>query len=309
MWDAGRWHEQFERASREQDFDKMHALRRDVFLDTIGDVRKGFYTSKGGRKIAFDDEAPLLEGSALYQEQLASSKPKEKSTTLVEVKQLDTIKAARLLENPVVLNMANRHQPGGGVLSGAGSQEEYLFRISNYYRSLYQFSDIGHSFNVPRRPESYPLDRNHGGVYSPGVTVFRGTEQEGYPKLDEPLKLSFMAVAAIHEPNLLRDHNDHYWLENSFIEPTKCKIRTMFNIALAHHHTNLVLGAFGCGAFANPPNHIAMLFKEVLGEPPYQGTFEHIIFAILENHNSYTWFNPEGNFKPFQQVFEPNQGR
>ena len=308
MWDAGRWHEQFERASREQDFDKLHALRRDVFLDTIGDVRKGFYTSKGGRKITFDDEAPLLEGSVLYQQQLASSKPKEKRTTLVEVKQIDTIKAARLLENPVVLNMANRHQPGGGVLSGAGSQEEYLFRISNYYRSLYQFSDIGHSFNVPRRPESYPLDRNHGGVYSPGVTVFRGTEQEGYPKLDEPLKLSFMAVAAIHEPNLLRDHNDHYWLENSFIEPTKCKIRTMFNIALVHHHTNLVLGAFGCGAFANPPNHIALLFKEVLGEPLYQGAFEHIIFAILDDHNTYTWFNPEGNFKPFEQVFASSQG-
>ena len=309
MWDAGRWHEQFEKASREQDHDKLHALRRDVFLDTVGDVRKGFYTSNGGRTIAFDDETPLLEGSVLYQEQLASREPEKKSTTLVEVKQIDTIKAARLLENPVVLNMANRHQPGGGVLGGASSQEEYLFRISNYHRSLYQFSDIGHSFDVPRRPESYPLDRNHGGVYSPGITVFRGTEQEGYPKLDEPLKLSFVAVAAIHEPNLLQDHNDHYWLEDSFIEPTKRKIRTIFNIALVHDHENLVLGAFGCGAFKNPPNHIARLFKEVLEEPLYKNQFSHIIFAILDNHNSYKWFNPEGNFKPFQQVFEPNLGR
>jgi uncharacterized protein (TIGR02452 family) len=309
MWDAGRWYEQFEKASREQDHDKLHALRRDVFLDTVGDVRKGFYTSSGGKKRIFGDEKPMLEGSVLYQNELKANRHEEKKSSVVEVRQLDTLQAARLLENPLVLNMANRHQPGGGVLSGAGAQEEYLFRVSNYYRSLYQFSDIGLSFDVPRRQESYPLDRNHGGVYSSHVAVFRGTEQEGYPKLEQPSVFSFVAVAAINEPNLMRDHNDHYWLEDSFIEPTKRKIRTIFNIALVHDHENLVLGAFGCGAFKNPPNHIARLFKEVLEEPLYKNQFSHIIFAILDNHNSYRYFNPEGNFKPFQQVFEPIQGR
>lgn len=308
MWDAERWLEQFKKASHEKDYERLHALRREVFFDTVGDVQKGFYTSRSGKHVSFANDAPLLGKSILYQQEPQVDSPSQDRETRIEVMELDTLKAAQLLDNPLVLNMANRHQPGGGVLKGAAAQEEYLFRVSNYYRFLYQFSDIGSSFKVPRRLESYPLDRNYGGVYSPSVTVFRQTEQEGYAKLEQPFEVSCIAVAAISQPNLLRDHNDQYWLEDSFIEPTKRKIRTIFNIALFHNHTHLVLGAFGCGAFENPPNHVALLFKEVLEEPSYKNQFSHIIFAILDNHNSYKWFNPEGNLKPFQKVFESNQG-
>ncbi|ADY14396.1 TIGR02452 family protein [Sphaerochaeta globosa] len=308
MWDAKRWLEQFEKASHEKDYERLHALRRDVFFDTVADVQKGYYLSSSGKQVLLKDDALRLEKSELYQQELQVERPREDRTTRIEVKELDTLKAAQLLSNPLVLNMANRHQPGGGVLDGAGAQEEYLFRVSNYFRFLYQFSDTGSSFMVPRREESYPLDRNYGGVYSPSVSVFRSTEQEGYAKLEQPFEVSCVAVAAISQPNLLSDHTEHYWLEDSFIEPTKRKIRTIFNIAILHNHTHLVLGAFGCGAFKNPPNHIALLFKEVLEEPLYKNQFSHILFAILDNHNSYRWFNPEGNLKPFQKVFEPYQG-
>lgn len=308
MWDAGRWLEQFEKAASKKEYERLHELRRTVFLDTIDDVQRGSYTAKSGRLVKFANDASLLAGSVLYQAELKATKPQTAGTTIVEVKELDTLKAAQLLPNPLVLNMANRNTPGGGVLQGAGAQEEYLFRVSNYYRSLYQFSDVDPSFRVSRRLESYPLDRNFGGVYSPSVTVFRGPEKEGYPKLDQPFNVSCIAVAAINAPNLMRDQSDHYWLEESFIEPTKRKIRTMFNIALLHNHQNLVLGAFGCGAFENPPNHIALLFDEVLKEQAYHNRFSHIIFAILDNHNSYKWFNPEGNLRPFQAVFEHGKG-
>ena len=43
-------------------------------------------------------------------------------------------------------------------------------------------------------------------------------------------------------------------------------MRTIFRIGLLHHHDSLVLGAFGCGAFRNPPAHIARLFHEVMEE-------------------------------------------
>ena len=33
--------------------------------------------------------------------------------------------------------------------------------------------------------------------------------------------------------------------------------------ALAHGHDAVVLGAFGCGAFRNPAQHVSQLFKEV----------------------------------------------
>ena len=41
---------------------------------------------------------------------------------------------------------------------------------------------------------------------------------------------------------------------------------------------NLVLGAFGCGAFKNNPEVVAKAYKEVLKE--FDGYFENIEFAI-----------------------------
>jgi uncharacterized protein (TIGR02452 family) len=34
-------------------------------------------------------------------------------------------------------------------------------------------------------------------------------------------------------------------------------------VAWAHGHDAVVLGAFGCGAFRNPAGHMARLFREV----------------------------------------------
>lgn len=55
-------------------------------------------------------------------------------------------------------------------------------------------------------------------------------------------------------------------IANHHVEPIKNKIRTIFRIGLIHGHDSLVLGALGCGAFRNPPRHVARLFHEVMDE-------------------------------------------
>lgn len=50
------------------------------------------------------------------------------------------------------------------------------------------------------------------------------------------------------------------------LDITRCKIRTIFRIGLLYGHDSLVLGAFGCGAFHNPPAEVARLFHEVMEE-------------------------------------------
>ncbi len=87
------------------------------------------------------------------------------------------------------------------------------------------------------------------------------------------------------------------------IEPAKEKIRTILRIAGKYNHDSLVLSAFGCGAFANPPNHVAELFKEVFSEDEFFGFFRNIVFAIFEDHNSEKEHNPMGNVLPFLEVF------
>ena len=70
------------------------------------------------------------------------------------------------------------------------------------------------------------------------------------------------------------------------IDITRNKIRTIFRIGLAYGHDSLVLGAFGCGAFRNPPAEIARLFHEVMEEAEFKDKFRLITFSIIEDHNS-----------------------
>jgi uncharacterized protein (TIGR02452 family) len=45
----------------------------------------------------------------------------------------------------------------------------------------------------------------------------------------------------------------------------------------------LVLGAWGCGVFRNPPGMVAAAFAEHLGpEGTFRSRFEHVIFAVLD---------------------------
>jgi uncharacterized protein (TIGR02452 family) len=81
------------------------------------------------------------------------------------------------------------------------------------------------------------------------------------------------------------------------------KIRTIFRIGKAHLHDSLVLSALGCGAFANPPVHIAKLFHQVMEEDEFRDVFKLIDFAILDGYRTGMKHNPEGNFIPFQREF------
>ncbi|CAF4655711.1 unnamed protein product, partial [Rotaria magnacalcarata] len=80
------------------------------------------------------------------------------------------------------------------------------------------------------------------------------------------------------------------------------KLENLLSIAHYHQHDCLILSALGCGAFRNPPDHIAKLFRSVIEQ--YAGFFQTIIFAIIDDHNSGQRHNPEGNFKSFKDELD-----
>lgn len=47
----------------------------------------------------------------------------------------------------------------------------------------------------------------------------------------------------------------------------------MLRIGLHHGHDAILLGAWGCGAFRNLPEHMAQLFHEVLNEEEFARKF------------------------------------
>lgn len=283
---------------------QVKELRIKEFRNTIDIVIKGRYVTENGTYYSFPDDSDMMCKTVFYEREICLPEAVQGcEQTIVEVQNIDCLYAGAQLKergyNPAVLNMASRRNPGGGVVTGAGAQEETLFRRTNLFRSLYQFAPFAGMYGIKTSHHQYPLDRNFGGVYTPEAIYFRESEQKGYALLDNPVSLSFITVAGMNRPDLTAEGMiaDHH------VEPIKNKIRTIFRIGLAHGHDSLVLGALGCGAFRNPPRHVARLFYEVMDELEFKNKYRRIVFAILDDHNAHQSHNPEGNYKPFADEF------
>jgi uncharacterized protein (TIGR02452 family) len=283
---------------------KVKELRSKEFHNTIGIVSQGCYIAESGKEYVFADDSVMASNTVFYEREISiGDLSRCDEQTIVEVQNIDCLYAGVQLKeqgyNPAVLNMASRRNPGGGVATGAGAQEETLFRRTNLFRSLYQFAQYAEQYGIKRSHHQYPLERNFGGVYTPDAIYFRESEQKGYALLDDPVSLSFITVAGMNRPDL----TDDGFIAPYHVEPIKNKIRTIFRMGLVHGHDSLVLGALGCGAFRNPPRHVARLFHEVMDELEFKNKYRCIVFAILDDHNSHQKHNPEGNFKPFAEEF------
>ena len=262
-----------------------------IFRQTTRLIQSGGYTTPSGKHIRFDFANMLQFGKCFQQEIPAVSAPDIEGGTKVMVEGNDCLVAAERLVregyNPVLLNFASAGHPGGGVESGARAQEETICRRSTLTRSLYSFdSSYAARYGYALQPGNhYPIASEYSAVYSPCVTVFR----KGLDCLlmEKPYDVAVVTCAALnlrgkypikltadgHMPQVAKDI-------------TRNKIRTIFRIGLAYGHDSLVLGAFGCGAFKNPPAEIAKLFHEVMEEPEFKNKYRLITFSIIEDHNS-----------------------
>lgn len=285
--------------SYDPDIDRQKWLNRAVFAETMRICNEGGYSTPSGKRVILPSNADVLKASVFYQDPpFVDSLPCVKES-VCDVVNEDCVNVAHDLVNdgfnPIMLNMANRHTPGGGVLDGARAQEESLFRRSNLCVSLYQYSEYhARLLDVPRGNGAYPMDRNTGGIYSGKVMFFRESVHDGYSLMEDPFECAVVSVAAIRNPELDMEGQLPSWA----VQATKSKMRTIFRIGLLHGHDAIVLGALGCGAFHNPPEHIAKLFHEVMDEDEFKDKFRCIRFAIIEDHNT-----RHSNFEPFEREF------
>lgn len=165
-----------------------------------------------------------------------------------------------------VLSMASPLRPGGGILTGATSQEESLCMRSTLLPSL--------------RDEFYRLPEN-ALIYTPDVLVFRGQDLSPLPKNDR-FFVDVISCAALRFPEV----EDGKYVVEADREVMMKKIRLILRAAVMKGCTRIVLGALGCGAYANPAQEVAEMFKKVIcgnpkrkGDETWGGT-EEIVFAI-----------------------------
>ena len=286
-----------------------HALRIEIFNSTLDVLRQGWYVASTGKMVDLPPVEEVMADASMYNEPFhVLIDPIEPVTTEVRVDNIDCVLAAkRLIDkgyNPAMLNLADLYTPGGLVEFGSGAQEENLCRRSDLILSLYQFSSARvrqyPGLGLVSREEQYPMDERYGGIYSGTVTFFRGPESEGSRLEEKPYNIPVISVAALSGPRIGSDG----LMYPEETEVTLEKMRTIFRIGMGNFHDSLVLSAMGCGAFKNPPAHIAKLFHQVIEEPEFKNKFRLIDFAILDGYQTGMSHNPDGNLLPFRREFE-----
>ena len=175
------------------------------------------------------------------------------------------------------------------------AQEECLCRSSNLYPCL---------FAPCAQAEYYQFHRNRADhlftdrvVYTPDGVVFK--DDQPVPQLlprEQWFQVDVLTCAA------------PYLGEPVHISPSdlkalfKSRIREICRVAMEHQVTTVVLGAFGCGAFRNPPELVARAFRDVLQEDLFRHSFSKVVFAIKSNGRS------DDNYNVFSKVLGQELG-
>ena len=275
-------------SSRWQELNIPRGVAAALGRSAVEAAREGIYVTESGQEVVWRDAVQAACAAKLSiapDTKLPSIDRITFPETRVQVTNETTLGALlRLVERglrPLALNFANGINPGGGFLGGARAQEEALCRSSALYQTL-----VGDLMYEEHRKRPLP-DSTDWAIYSPDVPVFRmddGTE------LQHPWLLSFITCAAPYAPAIGQPQAG---------DLLQKRIDRVLAIAQSYGHSVLVLGAWGCGAFANDPHRTAVDFRQAL-ESDYSGAFSDIVFAITD-------WSPERRFLgPFRDVFAAN---
>jgi uncharacterized protein (TIGR02452 family) len=249
----------------------MSGRLREVAGQTVAIVEAGEYRNAAGSLVTIADAvSAAVAGTRYYQpgETLMRTGPSA-TAPVIEVTQESTLMAARRVDGAAAcLVFASAKNPGGGFLEGATAQEESIARSSALYPCLLAAPDF-YAFHRDQRDPRYS-DRV---IYCPGVPVFR---DDAGALLDRPYQTAFIAAAAPNLGAIVRQQPEHCAAVPGVL---RRRARRVLQVAAAHGHRTVILGAWGCGVFRNDPMVVANAFADALREVDQ---FDRVIFAVLD---------------------------
>ena len=163
----------------------------------------------------------------------------------------------------LVLNLANPVNPGGGVRRGARAQEEDLCRKSSLLLSL-ESADAGRYYNYNRALNTYM--GSDAIIITPKVEIIK---DDNGALLNDSVIVAVMTCAA---PCLRKGFEG--LTQRQYEDLMYNRILGMLRCAAYMGYKNLVLGAFGCGAFGNDARVVSDLFFKALKEFDFDGMKE-----------------------------------
>ena len=175
-----------------------------------------------------------------------------------------------------VLNFASATNPGGGVTRGSTAQEECLCRCSTLFSNLTSTA-AWQGFYRPHRQMHNQL-YNDDCIYTPDVIVFKSDAE--YPELLSREQWWTVDVISCAAPNLRPDWDGNVisLCNNELFALHVKRMRRILSIAAAKENDIVILGAYGCGAFRNPPEIVASALGQVTCE--FRHHFKVIEFAV-----------------------------
>lgn len=193
-----------------------------------------------------------------------------------------------------VLNMANAYVPGGAYVEGAVAQEENMFRRTDCHFSVGrdEYDAVSDQY-LPATTRL--LSASEGVVYldvkQPRVCI-RGPEDRsrgdlGYAWLPDDEIFPFFELRSAAQD--LRDGTP--------FDPGEARkrIAAQLDTVRAHGLRHVVLGASGCGAFRNPADEVARIYRQEIELRARD--FSVVAFAIFA-----AGYGPD-NFTPFARIF------
>lgn len=260
--------------------DNLNTTNQKIFRQTIDAYNSKYeeYTKK------------LCNNTKVYEDLWSQDVDFERRNTKISVIVGDTVETGRsfVYDNinkvTAILNFADGITPGGLVWQGASTQEEHICRCSNLYASL-----MTDTASLYYEINNRSVKRLHKHIYADNVIYSKDTlffrSGKDYRFLTNPYTMDVITCPA---PSARLNEKDARLIMMS-------RIDSIIKSAILNNVDNLILGAWGCGAFGQNPRVVASCFKVILDKYP---AFDNVIFAIrncgadyhAKTTNNYTVF-------------------
>lgn len=251
--------------------DKIRLMKKEELISCFQDTLEKSKSNALRKKTI-----TAIKSNKVYKEGFVSKRPKRSehaSLTVCAGTTFETAKQYCEYGRIAVLNFANPENPGGGVAFGAMAQEECLCRSSNLYACISASNVFDEYYAYHRNGKNYFYSDRL--IYTKNITIFKSDDEipYGLPQ-EEWFNVDVITCAA---PYL---GNRKYTNMTALLSLFKKRIKNIFEAARENKVDVIILGAFGCGAFKNPPHIVAEAFYQMIYKYDYVKAFKEIVFAI-----------------------------
>jgi len=231
-------------------------------------------------------------------EKIDLGNPRFSSTLNLMVSKEKTVEAARKYakadKKVCILNFASSVSPGGGVVNGSQAQEESICRVSTLYFALSDKNTAGKFYDKHWElihQGQFNRRNTDDIIYTPGVTVVRDDSNDEVELPENEWYQIDVITCAAPDIRSVGDETEYNPGENGLYREFVKRWKCILSAGAKHKADVLILGAFGCGVFANPPKLVAEAFCEaVKGFEKYFETIEFAIYSSRENNENYQAF-------------------